>query len=123
MLKAYQKIKELRIARGWSQEVLAQKIGYADKSMISRIENGKVDLTVPQLVEFAKIFGVPAPVLLGDVGDEEEDTYYIDDYVRELAQFLKDQPEYRTVFDAARTMPPEDLLAIIRIIKKDKDVQ
>lgn len=125
MLKVYGKIKELRIARGWSQEQLAQKVGYADKSMISRIENGKIELTLPQLEEFAKVFGVPSKDLVGPVGEEEEtdESYYLDDYSREMVRFLKENPEYKVAFDAARKLPPDDLLAIVTIMNKNKGVQ
>ena len=34
MLKAYQRIKELRTAKGWSQEMLAQK----DAEMLQKIK-------------------------------------------------------------------------------------
>lgn len=123
MLKAYQKIRQLRIERGWSQRELAEKVGYADKSMISRIENGKIDLKLPQLEEFARAFGIPSSDLIGKVGEEEDASYYIDDYARELAEFLHDNPEYRTAFSAARKVPPEDLEAIIAIINRNKGVQ
>lgn len=123
MLKAYERIRELRKERGWSQADLAEKVGYADKSMISRIENGKIDLKLPQLEEFAKVFGVPSSELVGDVGEEDAATYFLDDFARELAQFIHDNPEYRTAFSAARKVPPEDLEAIIAIINKNKGVQ
>ena len=124
MLKAYKRIRQLRKERGWSQAELAEKVGYADKSMISRIENGKIDLKLPQLEEFAKVFGVPSSELVGDVGEEDATTaYYLDDFARELAQFIHDNPEYRTAFSAARKVAPEDLEAIIAIINKNKGVQ
>lgn len=123
MLKAYERIRQLRKERGWSQAELAEKVGYADKSMISRIENGKIDLKLPQLEEFAKVFGVPSSELVGDVGEEDAATYFLDDFARELAQFIHDNPEYRTAFSAARKVSPEDLEAIIAIINKNKGVQ
>lgn len=123
MLKAYERIRELRKESGWSQAELAEKVGYADKSMISRIENGKIDLKLPQLEEFAKVFGVPSSELVGDVGEEDAATYFLDDFARELAQFIHDNPEYRTAFSAARKVHPEDLEAIIAIINKNKGVQ
>ena len=123
MLKVYKKIKELRLARGWSQDKLAQLVGYADKSMISRIENGKVDLSLPQLEEFAKIFGVPSADLIGAAGEEEDTAYYVDDYVRDLARFLHQNPEYRVAFDATRKVKAEDLETVINVLDKFRDVQ
>lgn len=40
----YERIKMLRKNAGMSQEELARRCGYREKSMISRIESGKVDM-------------------------------------------------------------------------------
>ena len=118
MLKAYGRIRELRKIRGWSQEVLAQKAGYADKSMISRIENGKIDVTLSQLESFAKVFCVPSKFLLGDVGEEEED--YIGEYAKGLAWFLYQNPEYKEAFEAIRRVKAEDLPTVISVLERFK---
>lgn len=72
MLELYQNIKKYRIAREWSQADLAQRVGYADKSMISRIENGKVDLQLGQIKKFAEVLGVTPGELLGRDGIEND---------------------------------------------------
>ena len=69
MLQLYKNIKMLRLSNGWDQEYLAKKVGYADKSMISRIENGKVDLKQSQIMAFADVFNIPAGVLFGSSED------------------------------------------------------
>jgi transcriptional regulator with XRE-family HTH domain len=63
----FERIKILRKQRGWSQDTLAQKAGYTDRSMISKIEKGVVDLQRSQLIRFAEIFDVSPSWLLGDV--------------------------------------------------------
>ena len=65
MIKLYENIKELRIANNWTQEELAKKMGYTDRSTIAKIEAGKVDLSQSKIIEFADIFGVNAGDLLG----------------------------------------------------------
>ena len=65
MLKLYENIKQRRIELGWTQSELAAKTGYSDKSMISRIEAGKVDLPQSKIMEFAKVLGVSASDLMG----------------------------------------------------------
>lgn len=72
MLELYQNIKKYRIAHEWSQADLAQRVGYADKSMISRIENGKVDLQLGQIKKFAEVLGVTPGELLGKDGVEND---------------------------------------------------
>ena len=67
-----ERIKQLRLERGWSQTELARRTGYADKSAISYIENGKWDLTQSRIAQFAEAFDVPPRVLMGwDVQPEE----------------------------------------------------
>jgi DNA-binding XRE family transcriptional regulator len=52
MIELYKNIKNRRIELGMTQTELAQKVGYADKGMISRVENGKVDLSQSQIIKF-----------------------------------------------------------------------
>lgn len=61
----YKNIRELRKANGWSQEELAKKLGYTDRSMIAKIESGAVDLAESKIMAFAKIFGVKPTTLMG----------------------------------------------------------
>ena len=66
MLDLYKNIKMCRLSRGWSQTDLANKVGYSDKSMISKIEKGAVDLSQSQIVKFAEVFSVAPADLFGD---------------------------------------------------------
>lgn len=67
MLELYKNIYNLRKNNGWTQEELASRMGYKDRSMIAKIESGKVDLTQSKIMEFAKVFGVEAGDLMGSV--------------------------------------------------------
>lgn len=67
MLDLYKNIKACRLQKKWSQDELAQRVGYSDKSMISKIEKGLVDLSQSQIIKFSEVFGVPASVLFGNV--------------------------------------------------------
>lgn len=51
------KIKQFRLDQGWTQEELAQKMGYADKTAISKIEKNKNDVNQSTIQKFADIFG------------------------------------------------------------------
>lgn len=70
MLKWYEKIKVLRKRSGWSQTELAQRVGYTDKSMISKIEKGSVDIPRSQVVKFAEVFNITASELIGEAAPE-----------------------------------------------------
>lgn len=42
MLELYKNIKKFRQLNDWSQDELAKKIGYTDRSIITKIEQGKI---------------------------------------------------------------------------------
>lgn len=65
MLDLYKNIKQRRTELGLSQSELAEKIGYSDKSMISRIESGMIDLPQSKIVEFANILNTTPGALMG----------------------------------------------------------
>lgn len=65
MLKLYENIKARRKALDMTQAELALKTGYADKSTISRIEKGKVDLSQSKIEAFAKALRTTANDLMG----------------------------------------------------------
>jgi transcriptional regulator with XRE-family HTH domain len=58
MLDLYKNIKKYRLERQLTQAQLAELVGYSDKGMIARIENGKVDLPQSQIAKFASALGV-----------------------------------------------------------------
>ena len=52
------RIKEIRIEKGMSQDELATRAGYTSRSTISKIENGKADVPRSQIVKLANALGV-----------------------------------------------------------------
>lgn len=58
------RIKDLRVSRGWTQQDLAEKMNTA-KSVISRYEKERLGLDVDLIVRFCDIFGCTADYLLG----------------------------------------------------------
>lgn len=65
MTLLYENIKKLRKEHGWSQDELAKKMGYTDRSSISKIEKGEVDLQRSKIMDFAKVLGVEPGDLMG----------------------------------------------------------
>lgn len=61
----YAKIKQLREDRGMSQEALAQRTGYTDRSSIAKIEKGLVSLSAEKISLFAKALGTTPGWLTG----------------------------------------------------------
>jgi len=65
MESIYNKIKARRKELGMTQDDLAKKIGYYDKSMVSRIERGGCDLPHSKIVLFAKALDMTVADLIG----------------------------------------------------------
>lgn len=63
----YIKIRALRKQKKMSQEELANQIGYTDRSSISKIESGIVDLPYSQIVKIALALDVTPAELIGGV--------------------------------------------------------
>ena len=70
MLELYTNIKKRRTELGMTQEELAKKLGYSDKSMISRIESGKIDLPQTKIIAFAGALNTTPMKLMGWVGSQ-----------------------------------------------------
>lgn len=86
MIKLYENIKSYRKLNGWSQEELAKKMGYTDRSMIAKIEAGVVDLAQSKIIEFAKVFGVDPGDLMGWTDESGDSTIY-----KQLAESYKNK--------------------------------
>lgn len=69
-MNLYNNIRKLRKARKMSQDELAKRAGYTDRSSIAKIEKGLVDLNQSKIQIFADIFGVTPSELMDDVGDK-----------------------------------------------------
>lgn len=114
-----QRIKELRIAAGLTQEELGEKIGL-QKSAIAKYENGRVENIKRSTIQaMADLFGVKPSYILGfDEEEEQEDGYYLDPEAAEIAQEVYDRPELKMLFDASRNVSAEDLRFVIEMIDR-----
>lgn len=61
----YERIRQLRINNNMSQDDLARAMGYKDRSMITKIESGKVDISQKKIIAFAKVLGTTPAYLMG----------------------------------------------------------
>ena len=59
MLQLYKNIKKRRTELKLTQTELATKMGYADKSMIAKIEKGLIDLPQSKIIAFANPCATP----------------------------------------------------------------
>lgn len=77
-----EKVQYLRKLRGFSQEELAKKMGYSNRSSIARIENGTTDIPVKQIMKLSEILGC-APAYLVGTPEEILRINPANDYMRE----------------------------------------
>lgn len=68
-METHENIKMLREKLGLSQEELALKVGYKDRSSIAKIEAGLVDLSQSKISAFASALSVTPAQLMGISGE------------------------------------------------------
>ncbi len=130
MLDLYKNLKARREELGMTQAQLAEKIGYADKTMISKIEKGSVDLSQSKIAVIAKALKTTPSELMGWTDsenlegvqiNEHHTEYYIDAETRKLAQELHDNPELSVMFDAIKTLSPQDARLVMDMVRRMQD--
>nr|DAJ14058.1 MAG TPA: Repressor protein CI [Siphoviridae sp. ctV7v5] len=90
-----------------------------NKSAVSTWINGTRMPRMDKVQALADYFGINKSDLLEDKETQEEDnSYYIDEEAKEIAQFLFKNPEYRILFDAAKDVSADDLEMVKTIIDK-----
>lgn len=113
-------IKRRRTELKISQAELAKRTGYADKTAISKIENGKVDLTQSKVEAFAKALHTTPAYLMGWEDEHELVPYYLDPEVAEMAQRAYEDPDTRLLLSASRDLSKEDLQYVLDLVKRLK---
>lgn len=67
------RIRSLRKQYNYTQDELAQKVGYTSRSSINKIEKGLVDIPQSKVSEFASLFNVsPTYILFGEELEADE---------------------------------------------------
>lgn len=100
MEELYENIRQRRIELGMTQEELAKALGYADKSMIAKVEAGKVDLAQSKILAFASALNTTPSWLMGWNEDDADD---------KTALLQKIYDENKILFDAADDATPEQI--------------
>lgn len=97
---------------------LEKVLGLSSSSISHYKYGGQPKAERAQLI--ADYFGVPVSYLItGEMPEPEEETgYYADPVVKELAQFLYQNPKYKVLFDASKNVKPEDILFVKQMIDR-----
>lgn len=113
-MELYRNIKKRREQLGMSQDELAAKLGYKDRSTIAKIEQGINDITQSKIAAFAKALETTPQALMG--WEEEKPATQGDGLTamdREVKDVLQSLPE-----DAQR-----DALNYMKFLKEKQDKQ
>lgn len=98
-----------------TQSDLVNDLGF-DKSTVS---NWCAGLRVPKvdvIIDIANYLHVNVGDLIED--NRNEDTYYLNDDARDMAQFMYENPEYKVLFDASRKVKKEDIDFVKQMIDR-----
>lgn len=98
-----------------TQSDLVNDLGY-DKSTVS---NWCAGLRVPKvdvLIDIADYLHVNVGDLIED--NRNEESYYLNDDARDMAQFMYENPEYKVLFDASRKVKKEDIDFVKQMIDR-----
>ena len=101
----YERIRQLRIDAGMSQDDLAKAMGYRDRSMITKIESGKVDISQKKILAFARVLNTTPGYLMGLA--EEPDS-------------VQDQPktdDIRLLIRGLNRLSPDQVSQAINVMK------
>lgn len=101
MLQLYKNIKNRRNELHLTQSELADKMGYADKSMIAKIEKGLVDLPQSKIFAFAKALETTPSYLMGwePISDEDIANVFVQDSLEDIIDSMEAfSPKEKTYF-------------------------
>lgn len=104
-----EKIKALRKARGLSQRQLAEKAGYANHTVLLKIENGTVDPPISRVCEIARALGVTLSDIAGDFPGTNTATVNLDDRNERLVEWFRSLPEEKQKAILVSQDAPEDV--------------
>jgi len=124
-----ERLKALRKEKGYTQKQLGQIINKSSQ-VISNWERGyTTGITDSDIRALSKAFGVSADYLVDDEAKSNDTrlrhepkmkAYYLDPEVAEIANKMKDDPNFRVLFDAARDLDKESIEEVKRFIEFQK---
>ena len=115
-------IRFLRTKKGYSQDDIANMLGYKSFTTIQKWESGVSEPPLKALKKLSEIFNVDmndlATKKLSYNTNEDNNVYYLDDDARDMAQFLYENPDYKVLFDASRKVKKEDIEFVKEMIDR-----
>lgn len=115
----YEIFRELCDEKGVTPYRVGKDTGIS-RSIFSDWKNGRSVPKADKLKKIADYFGVPVTVFIDNQVQTfgQDEGYYLDDDVKELANFLHENPEYKVLFDATRKVKKDDIGFIRDMIER-----
>lgn len=116
------RIKHARIEADFTFQDLADKTGMS-KSTLQRYETGYIrNMPIDKLELIANALHIDPGYLMGWEDDSdnniEDNSYYINEDARDIANFMFRNPEYKVLFDATRKVKKEDIEFVKQMIDR-----
>ena len=114
-------IRYLRKKKNFSQDYIAEKLGYKSYTTIQKWEMGISEPSIAKLRKLAELFGVEINDMTSiDIEEKEKKgaTYYTNPETAREAQEMFEDPEMRSLFHMKRNMDPEQFKIHMDYIKK-----
>lgn len=83
-------------------------------------KNGRSTPKQDKLQKIADFFGVTVDYLMNGYTEDDNEHYYTNEETREIAQEIFENPDLKSLFHAAKDLPPERLKAHIDFIQSLK---
>ena len=110
-------LKNKRESLGMTCEDVGKRVGVS-ASTISRWERGDIaNMKRDKIAKLAEVLQISPSVIMG-WDESEEPSYYNDPEVRELANFMHKNPEYKVLFDASKHVKKEDIEFVKQMIDR-----
>lgn len=106
-------IRRARVAMGWSQDELAQRLGYKSRSSINKIETGINDIPQSKVGDFVRVLGVSHAYLLGLV---DEETQVKSDIIARIALRLRTDEAFRKAVECLYELDADPLAKVNSIL-------
>lgn len=104
-----ERIKKKRIEKGWSLQELTDRMGYANKSTVARIESGEIDPPQSKVVKFAETLNVGVSYLMG--WEEKNDT------LADIIVRMRTDEKFFVAVEILDELEPEQLEMVVQFLK------
>ncbi|WP_394523717.1 helix-turn-helix domain-containing protein [Lacrimispora sp. JR3] len=113
----YERIRDTAKVKGYSVNRLEQELGFARSSINKFNKNAP---SADKLQKIAEALGVSVDYLMTGNMEDDSEHYYVNEETREIAQEIFENPDLKSLFHAAKDLPPERLKAHIDFIQSLK---